>query len=370
MIAFKPAIREQAHIYIAIAGTPGSGKTLSAFKIARGLVGPEGKIGLIETEGQRSLDLYACGPNEPPGPEKFHFDRYGLQPPYSSARYKEAIEAGQTHVGPGGVLIVDTMTFEHAGQGGYLESHDKIAKAMAKDEDRTNDAVSFRAWGKVAPDRNALKYLFTAPKCHMILLFWAKEKNELQDRADGRKGKTVVNVGYRIVGAPDFLFQMTLAMLMTAETPGVPIIDRKVWAQAKTTDSLRTVVPSGKIITEQTGKNLAQWCAGRKPDEPGKREPTGEMFSVWVGDPTDGDDDRKHFADIESAARELWSQVAGAQNAGRIDLLVAWNAELLVRLPTEVREKLTPHIEKHREVFAKPAFVPSDAGGDDLGMAG
>ncbi|MGI9499115.1 MAG: AAA family ATPase, partial [Geminicoccaceae bacterium] len=62
-ITFTPAVRQDTHVYIAIGGTPGSGKTLSALLLARGLTRLGGnKIALIETEGQRSLDLHACAP--------------------------------------------------------------------------------------------------------------------------------------------------------------------------------------------------------------------------------------------------------------------------------------------------------------------
>lgn len=371
-ITFAPAHRQQAHIYMAIAGTPGSGKTLSALKIARGIAtaGSErAKIAMIETEGNRALDLYACPPNGAETDETFLFDRYALGPPYSSARYQDAILAGQKHVGPGGILIVDSMTFEHTGQGGYLEAHDTEANKMAKGENRTNEAVSFRAWGKVAPDRNKLKFLFTSPNCHLILLFWAKDKNELQDRTDGKKGKTVVNIGPRIIGPQDFLFQMTLAFLMTAETPGEAILERWRWPQAKWPQSLRGVIEDGKMITEDTGRRIADWCAGRERDGPGRRDPTGEIFSVWVGQDDAGGDVTKDFDDIESAARELWSQTAGARDGERIDLLVEKNAKLLARLPKEVAAKLMPHIEKHRAVFAEPKFTQAGAE-DDMGMAG
>src|SRR5712671_6448446 len=51
--AFRPATRTEAKPLIGLYAESGNGKTWSALLLARGFVGPTGKIGMIETEGGR-----------------------------------------------------------------------------------------------------------------------------------------------------------------------------------------------------------------------------------------------------------------------------------------------------------------------------
>lgn len=48
MTGFRKAVRKGTPALISLWGVSGSGKTYSALTLARGLVGPEGTIGLIE----------------------------------------------------------------------------------------------------------------------------------------------------------------------------------------------------------------------------------------------------------------------------------------------------------------------------------
>ncbi len=48
-MAFKPASRDEVSVKLALMGVSGSGKTYSALRLARGLVGPSGRIALIDT---------------------------------------------------------------------------------------------------------------------------------------------------------------------------------------------------------------------------------------------------------------------------------------------------------------------------------
>ena len=47
---FQKAIRKRAKARIGICGPAGSGKTMSVLKLAFGIVGPTGKIAVIDTE--------------------------------------------------------------------------------------------------------------------------------------------------------------------------------------------------------------------------------------------------------------------------------------------------------------------------------
>ena len=100
-----PAVRREFKAKIAIDGPTGAGKTYTALAIARGLVGPKGKIGLVDTEN-RSASLYA---------DQHTFDTIDLAPPYDPRRYTGAILALVDHGCD--VIIVDSLSHAWAGTG-------------------------------------------------------------------------------------------------------------------------------------------------------------------------------------------------------------------------------------------------------------
>src|SRR5260370_38408477 len=78
-----PEERAGSHLLIQLYGPPRSGKTYTALRIARGMVGPRGKIGMLDTESGRAR-LYS---DKVPG----GFVVGELTPPYTPRRHLEAI---------------------------------------------------------------------------------------------------------------------------------------------------------------------------------------------------------------------------------------------------------------------------------------
>ena len=78
---FTKAIRNDSYIKLALTGPSGGGKSFSSLKLARGLVGPKGKIAVIDTENG-SAKLYSDLT------EFFHCD---LAPPFESRKFIEAV---------------------------------------------------------------------------------------------------------------------------------------------------------------------------------------------------------------------------------------------------------------------------------------
>lgn len=113
---FKPAEREAAPVFIGIEGESGSGKTYSALLLARGIVGPKGKIGVIDTEGRRSK-MYA---DDPDIGGFLHMD---FVAPYSSDRFRQAIHAARK--AGVDIIVVDSASHEHEAEGGMLDFADQ-----------------------------------------------------------------------------------------------------------------------------------------------------------------------------------------------------------------------------------------------------
>ena len=113
---FKEAQREAAPVFIGIEGESGSGKTYSALLLARGIVGPKGKIGVIDTEGKRSL-MYA---DDPDIGGFLHMD---FVAPYSSDRFRKAVHAARA--AGVDVIVIDSASHEHEAEGGMLDYADQ-----------------------------------------------------------------------------------------------------------------------------------------------------------------------------------------------------------------------------------------------------
>ena len=162
------ATKRRAKLRLGMSGPAGSGKTYSALLIASGL---GGRIGMIDTE-HGSGDLYAD--LLPEG-----YDVLSLTPPFTPARYIEAIRAFEQ----AGVdtIIVDSLSHAWAGEGGSLDRQGKIA-------DKSGN--SWQAWRQVTPEHNALVEALLQSPCHIIATMRAK--TEYVQEKDERTGRQVV----------------------------------------------------------------------------------------------------------------------------------------------------------------------------------
>lgn len=173
----KKATRQLAHVRIALVGPSGSGKTFTSLRIARGLVGPGGRICVIDTE-RGSASLYA---NEPDIAGEY--DVLELTDQFSPDVYVKAIK---TVTGAGyDVCVIDSLTHAWAGAGGALEMADDVAK-------RSRSGNSFTAWREVTPAHNALVDTILQAGCHVIVTMrvkteWVLEKDEKTGKQAPRK---------------------------------------------------------------------------------------------------------------------------------------------------------------------------------------
>jgi hypothetical protein len=162
------ATKRRAKLRLGMSGPAGSGKTYSALKIASGL---GGRIGMIDTE-HGSGDLYAD--LLPEG-----YDVLTLTPPFTPARYVEAIHALED-IGVQ-TIIIDSLTHAWSGEGGALDRQGKIA-------DKSGN--SWQAWRQVTPEHNALVEALLQSRCHIIATMRAK--TEYVQEKDERTGKQTV----------------------------------------------------------------------------------------------------------------------------------------------------------------------------------
>ncbi len=145
---------------------------MSALRIARGLVGPKGRIALVDTENG-SAALYS---------EHFDFDMVTMIPPYLVSKYLVAWDVAED--GEYDCLIIDSLSHAWAGEGGILERKTDADKRGGN---------QFTNWADFTKEHEALKGRILHPKCHLICTLrvktdWVVEQNDKGKQAPRKVG--------------------------------------------------------------------------------------------------------------------------------------------------------------------------------------
>lgn len=244
---FRPAVREDVGLLIGLAGGTGSGKTYSAMRLAKGLAGDK-PFAVIDTEAGRAKH-YA---------DQFKFDHADLKPPFRPSAYAEAIKAADAAGYP--VIVVDSASHEHAGEGGLLDFHEDELRRMAGDDWKKRENVKMAAWIKPKTEHKAFVQRLLQVRAHLILCFRAEEKVEMVRGDDGKmkivpKQSRAGKDGWVPICEKSLPFEMTVSFLLTDAHPGVPL-------PIKLQEQHRPMFPAGKPIDETCGVALAAWAKG------------------------------------------------------------------------------------------------------------
>lgn len=213
--------RKKAKIKMALQGSAGSGKTMSALLLANGLTNGElSKVAVIDSENG-SADLYA------------HLGQYNvltLKPPFTPENYIKAIEvceqAGME------VIIIDSISQSWEE---LLDYHSSLA------------GNSFTNWAKVTPRQNAFIDKILQADAHIIATMRTKQDYVLNQK----DGKFIPEkVGLKAVQRNDLDYEFTLVFDVDIKHFAVSSKDR-------------TGLFMGKpefIINSNTGKKILEWC--------------------------------------------------------------------------------------------------------------
>ena len=254
---FKKAIRENVNLLIGLAGGTGSGKTYTAMRLATGI--SAGKpFCVIDTEAGRAKH-YA---------DQFNFDHGDLHPPFRPDNYANAIKAADEAGYP--VIIVDSVSHEHAGEGGLLDWHDEELTRMAGDDWKKREACNMAAWIKPKSEHKKMVQRLLQIRAHLILCFRAEEKIEMIKGDDGKmkivKKQTTTGLdGWCPISEKNLPYELTTSFLLTADSPGMP-------KPIKLQEQHRSMFPLDQPITEESGKLIVAWAAGGKAVQPDWRD--------------------------------------------------------------------------------------------------
>ena len=229
---------------LAIAGPSGSGKTESALRLARGYCGPGVKFCLIDSEEKRGL--YKKARYQP-------WDWMDFQPPFSPERYAEALDAAKEYK----AVILDSGSHEYFGEGGLQDIQAQTLERMSGGDPRRMDALTAPSW-KDAKTRHKSKLMSRLIRYPTLLIVCLRAEPKIKFVKDD-KGKTqIVDAGYQAVMEKNFMYEMLVGCMMTAEEAGVPQHIKRL------EPDLESVFLAGKQIDEGTGERLAAWSAGRE----------------------------------------------------------------------------------------------------------
>jgi hypothetical protein len=186
MSGFKRATKSAAKLRLGLIGPAGSGKTMTALRIAAGLGGP---VAVIDTE-RGSASLYA-------GERGLDFDVIELET-YGVERFIDAIKAATE--GGYSVLVIDSLSHAWAGKGGILEYVDNAGK-------RNQSGGNFAAWRDATPRHNSLVDAILGAPLHIICTLRSKVEYVVE-KVDGRN--TVRKVGLQPVQRDGLEYEFTV----------------------------------------------------------------------------------------------------------------------------------------------------------------
>jgi hypothetical protein len=191
ILNIREAKRGNTKALIAICGQSGSGKTLTALYMARGMVNKASEIGFLDTENGRGA-FYADVLDEP-------FLIADLYPPFTPARYSEAIKEFQAAGIK--VLIIDSSSHEWEGEGGCEDIANAALEAGKKMPD----------WKRAKKEHKGFMNTLLHCNMHIIACVRAREKTSFEDP------NKPVSLGIQPICEKNFMFEMTVSIMMENE---------------------------------------------------------------------------------------------------------------------------------------------------------
>lgn len=231
-IQFTKAVRTAAKLKIGIQGPSGSGKTMGALALASALAGDKGVV-VLDTESG-SAELYS---------DRFEFDKFILEPPYTSERYQEIIDAA---VKSGyGALVIDSISHQWAGSGGILERKEQVD---------ARGGNSFTNWSKFTPEHEAFKaHLLHAP-IHIIATLRTKTEYVMESGSSGKQ--TPKKMGLAPIQREGIEYEFTINFELQ--------MDHKAIASKDRTDLFDSPKGLHDLTEFSTAKLILDWLGAAK----------------------------------------------------------------------------------------------------------
>lgn len=233
MFEIRKAERRQAKLRLALIGVSGSGKSLGAINLARGM----GKRFVVIDTEQTSADLYA---------DVADFDVLPLDKPFTPERYIAAIQ----HCEAMGyeTIVIDSLSHAWSGEGGVLDMQDAATQA-------SKSKNSYTAWREVTPWHNKLINAILHSPAHIIATMRSKTHYEVAE-VNGKK--VPVKMGMAPIQREGMDYEFTVVL----------DIDKDSHLYSASKDRTRLFEGNHGKLTIETGERLMNWLmSGKSTDE-------------------------------------------------------------------------------------------------------
>jgi energy-coupling factor transporter ATP-binding protein EcfA2 len=256
------AVRARVPLIIGLSGPSGSGKTYSALEMATGIqTVTGGDIHVVDTESKRALH-YA---------DFFKFRHVPFDPPFGPLDY---VAAFQHCISKGAkIIIADSMTLEHDGEGGVLDQIEQFLTAKAGDDWDKRNRFLMLANAKPKAERKKLnQFIVQHGDVVWILCYRAQDKTKPLKRGEtSPTGEKIVHLGWQPITTSPLVFEMTARFLLGPASEGKPTLHPTEEAEKMMIKNPRQFagwVNAGQQIDRTLGEKMAKWAAGDAPLAP------------------------------------------------------------------------------------------------------
>jgi len=237
---FRPARRSNTKPLVGLYSESGCGKTYSALILARGFVGPQGRIGMIETEAGRG-EAYADTRDYP---EIGGYEVFSMHEDFSPEAYSAAIHNAQKRRVD--ALIIDSGSHEWEGQNGVLQ------QAAAREAAGMKGQL---VWQKPKIDHQRYFMLPLLQTTIPLVILCMRAKYPMQKKGNDWSRSDKLEPKQ----SDDILFEMFIHGWIDADHNF-----HRTRAGAK---ALEPIFADGQRITLQTGEKMAAWSRGELTED-------------------------------------------------------------------------------------------------------
>lgn len=251
-MAFVKATRSKTYIKIALQGVAGSGKTLGALMIAKGLIDDQnsgiGRMAFIDTENG-SGSLYS---------DRFNYDVCNIDPPFEPPKFLNAFNEARDH--GYGVIILDSFSHVWEGVLGIKSDLDAVPKS--------NTFTNWREPNKQF--KSVLDAILQSP-VHVICCM-RRKMDHAMDKDD--QGKTIVRkLGLAPVMRDNIEYEFSTIFEIDSSHLAYSDKDR--------TELFINKPPFR--ISEEIGRKIKGWLNGAVDKEVTPKDDTERLLEIFEG---------------------------------------------------------------------------------------